>query len=72
MTNQTVSARPWWPGRTDEVRRVADRCLKRGWPDGDLTVGEIAAKTGSDVWIVDDALAMNDALTEVVEAFCGA
>lgn len=64
-----MSAAPWWPGRTDEVRRVADRLRRLGQPDGETTNGELAARTGSGVSIVTDAIAMNDFVADAVGEF---
>ncbi|MET0603606.1 MAG: hypothetical protein ABW167_16590 [Baekduia sp.] len=64
-----MSACAWWPGRTDEVRRVADRLRRLGQPDGETTTGALARRTGSDVAIVTDAIAMNDFVADAVAEF---
>lgn len=61
-----LSAVRWWPGRTDEVHRVADRLRALDLPDGEMTVGEIARRTGSDVAITLDAIEMNDTVAAAI------
>lgn len=75
MAERPISAvepYPWWPGRTDEVQRVADRLRKLGQPDGKTTNGELAATTSSGVAIVLDAIDMNDALDDMMSQCLGA
>jgi hypothetical protein len=62
-------ARAWWPGRTDEVRRVADRI--RAMPDEEydaMTMGELAARCSADVFIVEDAIDMNNRVADALAA----
>jgi hypothetical protein len=56
---------PWWPGRTDEVRRVADWLRRHDYYA--LTLGEIAGRTGTGVAIVQDAVYLNDCVDEAAE-----
>lgn len=63
-----LSACRWWPGRTDEVRRVADSMRRIGQPDGHTTNGDLAVRTNSDVAIVLDAISMNNAVAEAIAA----